>query len=198
MLRKYLSRMPRQVSKAHLRRASVILPLCDVDGVPSVLFTRRSAAVRSHPGEVCFPGGMVEQGEDGSIVATCLREMREETGLGCSNVLGILRCNWGEVEDITGVAVTPVVGYVGEVGRGRGSAMDLNGDEVAEAFTVPLQAVLAGENWIRQTGPQPDVFVGGRHVVWGLTAFLLGRFVEDVMARYKVSFGEEGGEGEGR
>ena len=114
--------------------------------------------------------------------------MKEETNLTCPNVLGILRCNWGEVSSITGVAVTPVVGYVGDLSH---VSMKLNESEVAEAFTVPVRDVLNPRNWIKQEGSKPDVFVGGRHVVWGLTAFLLGRFVEDVLARYKVRFDKE-------
>ena len=56
MIRKYLVRMPRQVTIPHRQRASIILPLCNVSGVPSVLFEKRSQSLRAHPGEVCFPG----------------------------------------------------------------------------------------------------------------------------------------------
>lgn len=41
------------------RRASVVIPLCNVDGVASVLFTKRSGRLRAHKNEVCFPGGKV-------------------------------------------------------------------------------------------------------------------------------------------
>jgi len=67
MLRKYLARMPRQVTKAHRHRAAIVLPLCNVDGVPSVLFEKRAEGLRKHPGEVCFPGGMVSEGDDHTI-----------------------------------------------------------------------------------------------------------------------------------
>ena len=48
---------------------------------------------------MCLPGGMVSEGGDRSIVQTCLREMEEEIGIGhnAATVLGVLRCNWGEV-----------------------------------------------------------------------------------------------------
>ncbi len=48
---------------------------------------------------MCLPGGMVSEGGDRSIVQTCLREMEEEIGIGHNavTVLGVLRCNWGEV-----------------------------------------------------------------------------------------------------
>ena len=53
--------------------------------------------------KVCLPGGMVSDGADKSIVQTCLREMEEEIGIGhhATTVLGVLRCNWGEVSFIT-------------------------------------------------------------------------------------------------
>jgi hypothetical protein len=100
MLRRGLMRMPRRVSTAHRRRAGVVLPLCNVNGVPSILFEKRAQNLRAHPDEVCLPGGMVSANSDRSIVATCLREMTEEIkGLNehSTTVLGVLRCNWGEV-----------------------------------------------------------------------------------------------------
>ena len=108
MLRKGLARMPRRVSMAHQKRAGVVLPLCDVEGIPCVLFEKRSRQLRAHPDEVCLPGGMVSRSDDKSIVSTCLREMSEEiTGLNDNQVtvLGVLRCNWGEVCMITEAAI---------------------------------------------------------------------------------------------
>lgn len=185
VLRKGLNRMPRRVSQAHQKRAGVVLPLCNVDGVPCVLFEKRSAQLRAHADEVCLPGGMVSTSFDKSIVATCLREMHEEIeGLEESNIttLGVLRCNWGEVHHLVGVAVTPVVCYIGEIGN-----VDLrpNSDEVAEVFTVPLSLFLDRERWVRRPGFAP-IFTGGPHVVWGLTGYILNRFVKDVLATYRV------------
>lgn len=142
MLRRSLNRMPRRVSQAHQRRAGVVLPLCNVDGIPCILFEKRSANLRAHADEVCLPGGMVSHNDDRSIVATCLREMKEEVpGIDEKNVspLGVLRCNWGEVHHLVGVAVTPVVCFIGEIGD---ADLDPNADEVAECFTVPLSLFL--------------------------------------------------------
>ena len=141
LLRKGLNRMPRRVSTAHARRAGVVLPLCNVDGVPCILFEKRSRKLRAHPDEVCLPGGMVSEGDDKSIVQTCLREMEEEIGIAqnAANVLGVLRCNWGEVHHLVGVAVTPVVCFVGEIGK---TQLSPNPDEVTECFTVPLKSFL--------------------------------------------------------
>jgi hypothetical protein len=122
---------------------------------------------------------------DQSIVATCLREMHEEIMNLPEpvNVLGILRCNWGDVHHLVGVAVTPLVAFVGEVGD-----LDLqpNPDEVAEVFTIPLVALLKREFWIHREGFAP-IFVGGPHVIWGLTGYIVERFVKDILLRYTVS-----------
>lgn len=185
MLRKGLNRMPRRVSLAHKYRAGVVLPLCNVDGIPCVLFEKRSPRMRAHPDEVCLPGGMFSVGNDNSIVQTCLREMAEEIpGLGetNTNVLGVLRCNWGEVHNLVGVAVTPVVCYIGEIGH-----LDLNPnpDEVAECFTVPLSLFLDSDRWVHRKDYAPT-FTGGPAAIWGLTGYIMDRFLKDVLARFRV------------
>lgn len=185
MLRNGLNRMPRRVSQAHQRRAGVVLPLCNVDSVPCILFEKRSHDLRAHPDEVCLPGGMVSSDSDRSIVATCLREMEEEIdGLDAdtTKVLGVLRCNWGEVHHLVGIAVTPVVCFLGEIGD---KALRPNSDEVAECFTVPLALFLDRDRWVHREDFAP-VFTGGPHIIWGLTGYIINRFVKDVLARYRV------------
>ena len=60
---------------------------------------------------------MVCEISDDTIVATCLREMREEIGglPRTVNVLGVYRMNWGDLHHLVGVAVTPVVCFLGEL-----------------------------------------------------------------------------------
>jgi 8-oxo-dGTP pyrophosphatase MutT (NUDIX family) len=86
--------------------------------------------------QVCFPGGMVDENVDTNILQTSLREMEEELGIppDIADVLGIMRCNWSEVAKLTGVAVTPVVAYLGDLGR---IYVNPNFDEVSFVnFTV--------------------------------------------------------------
>uniref|UniRef100_K3X3E0 Nudix hydrolase domain-containing protein n=1 Tax=Globisporangium ultimum (strain ATCC 200006 / CBS 805.95 / DAOM BR144) TaxID=431595 RepID=K3X3E0_GLOUD len=177
-IRKRLSRLPRQITKAYTQRASVVIPLCTFEGEPSVLFTVRSLTVGKHKGEVCFPGGMVDA-NDSCIEATCLREMNEEVGLAPEvvQVLGVLRCDWSSVTSITGIAVTPVVGYIGEMSD---QSVVINEAEVESLFTVSLQDLMDPSNWIRRSNATP-VFTGGPHVIWGLTAYLLDICLQEVL-----------------
>jgi len=188
-IRKVLMRMPRRVTTAHSKRAGVVIALCHVDGVPSLLLEKRAASLRAHPDEVCLPGGMVCSVADKTIVETCLREMKEEIdgldfdyhqdagGRGVS-VLGVLRCNWGEVHHMVGVAVTPVVCFLGQ----DLAEVDLkpNPDEVAEVFTIPIASLLDNSQWVYKDDHAP-IFVGGPYVVWGLTGYILERFWKDVL-----------------
>ena len=129
---------------------------------------------------------MVSEFDDDTIVATSLREMAEEIGVNESevNILGILRCNWSEVTAITGVAVTPVVGFVGELDI---KTLDPNADEVDEVFTVPLEKILEKKNWEISEEDGGPVFTGGQHRIWGLTAYILNKFLSDVLSRYRIN-----------
>src|SRR6266849_8604722 len=75
----------------HARKAAVLLGLFDHAGETHLAFVRRAATLRSHSGEIAFPGGAVEPGDD-TVVMTALREAREEIGLDAARVevLGVL------------------------------------------------------------------------------------------------------------
>ena len=181
VLQRYLHRMPREVFHSSNRRASVVIPLCNVNGVASILFERRSAKVKTHKQQVCFPGGMVDEGVDATIIQTSLREMQEELGIPSeqTEVLGILRCKWSEVAGMTGVAVTPVVGFIGELTELQ---LKPDEDEVEQVFSIPLRDLLDDDKWTYKEFSTP-AFHGGPFVIWGLTAYLLHRFLKDVVKK---------------
>lgn len=77
-------RFPTNAVPGHFRRSSVLILFAPHAGRMSVLLTRRAPRLSSHAGDICFPGGKLEPGED--AVAAALREAWEEVGLDPSHV----------------------------------------------------------------------------------------------------------------
>lgn len=63
-----------------LKQSAVLIPIVDVNTRAHLLFCKRSSELPSHPSQICFPGGKVEQ-QDSNIINTALRETEEEIGL---------------------------------------------------------------------------------------------------------------------
>ena len=91
------------------RRAAVLVPLFVRDGLLWVLFTRRTETVEHHRGQISFPGGAAEPGDE-SLLATALRETEEELGIasGDIRVLGSL----SPIETVTDFYVAPFVAAI--------------------------------------------------------------------------------------
>ncbi|HET8615782.1 MAG TPA: CoA pyrophosphatase [Actinomycetales bacterium] len=141
---------------------------------PDVLLTERSATMRSHPGQVSFPGGALEADDEGPVDAA-LREAVEETGLDRHGV-DVL----GQLPSLflppSGYVVTPVLGRwstpspVAAVDRA----------EVARVVRAPLAELLDPAN--RFVSRHPSGYVGPAFrvqglYVWGFTAGLLSRLL---------------------
>ena len=84
---------------------------------------------------------------------------------------------------IIGISVTPVVAYIGEI---NDLQLSPNKDEVEELFCIPLELLLDKENWVLSDYATP-IFTGGPHVIWGLTAYLLNRFIDDIVIKCSMS-----------
>lgn len=159
--------------------AAVLAPLIDRGSEMSVLLTRRADGLRSHPGQIGFPGGRVEPGDRGPIDAA-LRETEEEIGLPRARVevVGCLdTCITG-----TGYRVVPVVGIV--AAPFALSDLALAPEEVAEAFEMPLSFALDPRNHVRRTavarGVRRSFYVlpYGDRYIWGATARMLVNLYE--------------------
>lgn len=155
------------------RAAAVLILLVQRPEPPglTVLFTRRTAALRAHAGQVSFPGGRAEPSDTGPD-DTALREAAEEVGLDRAAVTVLGRMD--SYLTRTGFLVAPVVATVAP-------PLDLRPDpsEVAEMFEVPLAALLAPGTLARYSTPVGGAmrqfygFVWGEHFVWGATAGML-------------------------
>ena len=154
-----------------LKAAGVLIPIIEHRDACTVLFTRRSPQLRYHAGQVSFPGGRMEPG-DTDILATALRETREEVGIEASSVeiAGFLP----PLATVSGYAVTPIVGLVPP-----GTPIVPDPTEVERVFEVPLAFLLEPANRRRA---EREVY--GERVavseyryaderIWGATASIL-------------------------
>lgn len=159
------------VKPERITSAAVLVPIVDRAEGMTVLLTQRTTHLRSHAGQISFPGGKTEP-HDGSAEDTALRESEEEIGLRRESVEIIGRL--GKRTTGTGFHVTPVVGLVDPT-------VELVPDpgEVATIFEVPLPYVLDPRNHRIETrlikGLERQFYVMpyDGYYIWGLTARLL-------------------------
>ena len=160
---------PRLTKGLTLKPAAVLIAITDRPE-PGILLLHRPTNMRSHPGQVAFPGGRRDSGED--AVAAALREAEEELGIDPELVRVI------GTSDIyrtgSGYEITPVLSVVpGDI------AIRPNPAEVAQWFEAPVDHVLEPGNRVRKA-----IEVNGEshgyteimwrhHRIWGVTASIL-------------------------
>ena len=163
--------VPTALPDAGLTRAGVLVPVRYSDPSPRLLFTKRTERVETHKGQISFPGGMVESG-DRDIIATALREAREEIGVDAKDieVLGLL----DDLATPTGFIITPVVALISAE-----TPLTPNADEVAELFEVPLALFAdpatgrAEKRIVRGVEREVWHYDDGAHIIWGATAAIV-------------------------
>ena len=163
-----------------LRAAGVLVPVLCSQGPARVILTKRSSALKHHPGQIAFPGGK-QDAHDPDITATALREASEEIGLDPGNVevLGYLPRH----ETVTGFDVTPVLARVHAPFQPRAQA-----GEVDEVFDVPLAHLLdPGRFRVEKRLWRGDwrhyyTVPFGPYYIWGATARIL-RSMADLAGR---------------
>lgn len=159
------------VGRVGTTAAAVLIPVIAQAQGLTVLFTQRTQHLKSHSGQVSFPGGRAEPG-DASAEFTALREAQEEIGLALERVEIVGRLP--EYHTRTGFRVTPVIGLIQP-------PLELTPDprEVESVFEVPLSFLLDPANRQRRTRELQGRSVGfyvfeyQGHMIWGATAGML-------------------------
>ena len=185
------------------RYFSVLVPFVEKDGQLYILYEVRAKNMASQPGEICFPGGHVEDGEDPKDCA--LRETFEEIGIPKDKVTLI-----GPGNILYGYANYTLYTYLGVVQYADYLCAKLQKDEVEEIFLVrvsdleriqpkvfsekvytaidedfPYEQIGIGRDYSWRVGRWdiPIYDIDGR-VIWGLTARITGDIIETVRTEY--------------
>jgi len=166
-------------------RAAVLIPLVMRADALHVLLTRRAEHLSAHAGQICFPGGRLEN-HDASPAAGALRETREEIGLASDyiDILGDLPVYLTN----SGFLVTPTVALIR-----TGFTLSLDHNEVTDVFEVPLAFLMDPINHRLSQRRLPDgrhrpvyAMPWQHHVIWGATAAMLRNLYHCLHAAWQV------------
>ncbi|MBU3106243.1 NUDIX hydrolase [Clostridium gasigenes] len=177
----------------NMKKYSILIPLVEKDNKTHILFEVRAKTLRAQPGEICFPGGGIENNE--STYDAAIRETCEELGI-----------NKNDIEIISPLdlfvspfnfIINPYVGWLKNI-----EDLHINKDEVDHIFLVPVDFLLKyapleyintiginrcadfpfdliqDPNYKFKTSPYPTQFyIYNDYVIWGLTAKILNNFL---------------------
>lgn len=156
------------------RAAAVLIPITD-RAEPGVILTQRPTWLRSHAGQVAFPGGKVDDSDESSIFAA-LREAEEELNIPPARVevIGVADTYYSG----SGYSIAPVIGIIPP-----DLEIQPNPQEVEDWFEVPLAFLLDPANSIKKetnwNGQQRSYYdmQWGERRIWGVTAGIIANLV---------------------
>ena len=162
----------RDVDSKSKRPGAVLVPLCLINGELSLLYTVRSKNLKSHRGQISFPGGMQDD-SDRDLIHTALRETEEEVGI-LQNHVDV----WGflpPVPSLQDSAITAVLGFCDTIDV---KDLILSTNEVEYVFTVTLKKLtepsVTAHTQFRskrfKKGYTMPLYCLPDHKIWGLTA----------------------------
>lgn len=190
---KRFSNLLDELNVSATKNAAVLIAVFQYDGKPHVILTERSKSLRTHRGQVALPGGKVDD-TDRSVEDAAIREAREEIGLLPEHVR-ILGTTFPVYSSVAKLNVYPVVGYIKNIIDVK---LEINTDEVASIFAVPLQAFCENSQYstygkyrfpklewncgeyqildsdVVKSETMKQLFCSNRkYVIWGITAIIL-------------------------
>lgn len=160
------------------RDAAVLLLFADGPDGHDILLTQRASGMRSHPGQISFPGGSVDS-EDTDAVDAALREAEEEVGLRREtvNVFGQLPPLWLPPSNFS---VTTVLAYWND----PVPLHPVDTDEVAAVFRAPIETLMNPVSRFTVVHPSgwrgPGFRVESDVPLWGFTAGIVSRLFSEV------------------
>jgi 8-oxo-dGTP pyrophosphatase MutT (NUDIX family) len=190
-------RQPRIQNEDEYFVSAVLLPIVRRGGQPNVLFEVRANHLHRQPGEICFPGGKVEEDEKNRPQDAAIREAVEELGISREQVVLI-----GPLDYLVTPPGTLIYPYLGMLEDYDNIAP--NPDEVDEIFLVPVDHFLMNppsrsrvevatrydrdfpfhrvppsykEGWQRRWTFSVYFYEYGDHFIWGMTARILYNFI---------------------
>lgn len=161
------------VSSGQGMRAAVLVPLYEQDGRLRLIMTRRPDTMRSHPGDVVFPGGMIDPGDE-SPAHTAIREAWEEVRLPPGNVEVLGGLESVHTRSLT-MRIVPVVARVERPAR-----LVPEPSEVAAIIEPTISHLLVDDHWRRAEwgGRTMWFYEFPEGVLWGATAFIVRELLE--------------------
>ena len=153
--------------------AAVLIPVVAHESGVTILLTQRSGALRTHAGQIAFPGGKIDPPE--TAVEAALREAEEEIGLSGRHIEPIGYMDYYYTG--TGFRIAPIVAIVTPP-----FDLTINRQEVDDAFEVPLSFLMEPGNHQRITRSNDGrTFLAmpyGERYIWGATAGMLRHLYE--------------------
>lgn len=182
----------------NLRASAVLIPIVKIDGEDHILFQVRSSSLRNQPGDIAFPGGRVDKGEEPRQAV--IREFAEEIGEENARTLEVI----GEFDTYISSSRGLIYSFVGHLDK---VDLSISNDEVDKLFTVPISFLKENEpreyTNIIHTDPPEDFpykemgisedYIWGKqksriyfykykdYVIWGITANILHNFISKIM-----------------